>query len=176
MSRKWDVVEVLRHARHDWMNDLQLIKGNLNLDRIDRAKQVIEEMVLAAQNESKLSNLKLPLLTEWILTYNWSGSMIKLDFEILDCTADHGLDDQGLVSWCTRFVDELVQCVSGNGENQLSILLHITKDAPRFIFDFTGILSHAGAMKEWLENERRNGTNISIEQIEEEVLVFHVAL
>ncbi|WP_082892657.1 Spo0B domain-containing protein [Rossellomorea aquimaris] len=35
MRENWGVVEALRHARHDWMNDLQLIKGNLDLNRLD---------------------------------------------------------------------------------------------------------------------------------------------
>ncbi|WP_312471145.1 Spo0B domain-containing protein, partial [Neobacillus sp.] len=45
MGKEWDIVEVLRHSRHDWLNRLQLIKGNLDLNRIDRAKAVIDEIV-----------------------------------------------------------------------------------------------------------------------------------
>ena len=61
MEKEWDIVEVLRHSRHDWLNKLQLIKGNLDLNRIDRAKAIIDEIVIEVQHESKLSNLHIPL-------------------------------------------------------------------------------------------------------------------
>ncbi|WP_201713628.1 Spo0B C-terminal domain-containing protein [Rossellomorea arthrocnemi] len=174
MSKNWGVVEALRHARHDWMNDLQLIKGNLDLDRVERAKQVIEEMVLVAQNESKLSNLRLPLLAEWILTYNWSRHLIKLDFEVLQSESAHGLEDRRLYDWCKEFLEFLESNVMNNVENQLSILLDITKEHSRFIFDFTGILKSTCVVKDWIKNQRSNGENIEIEQLQEEVLVIHV--
>ncbi|PFA64551.1 sporulation protein [Bacillus sp. AFS015802] len=176
MSENWGVVEALRHARHDWMNDLQLIKGNLDLDRVERAKQVIEEMVLVAQNESKLSNVKLPLLAEWILTYNWSRHLIKLDFEVLQCESSHGLEDMRLYNWCKEFLAFLESNVMNNVENQLSILLDITKEQSRFIFDFTGILKSTSKVEDWIENQRSNGQNIEIEQLQEEVLVVHVVV
>ncbi|MGM0841886.1 MAG: Spo0B C-terminal domain-containing protein [Bacillota bacterium] len=174
MSENWGLVEALRHARHDWMNDLQLIKGNLDLDRVERAKQVIEEMVLVAQNESKLSNLKLPLLAEWILTYNWSRHLIKLDFEVLQSESSHGLEDRSLYNWCKEFLQFLESNVMNNVENQLSILLDITKEQSRFIFDFTGILKSTSLVEDWIKNQRANGENIEIEQLQEEVLVIHV--
>ncbi|NMH69858.1 sporulation protein [Bacillus sp. RO3] len=174
MSENWGVVEALRHARHDWMNDLQLIKGNLDLGRVERAKQVIEEMVLVAQNESKLCNLKLPLLAEWILTYNWSRHLIKLDFEVLQIESSHGLEDRRLQDWCKEFLEFLESNVMNNAENQLSILLDITKEQSRFIFDFTGILKSTNVVEDWIRNQQTNGENIEIEQLEEEVLVIHV--
>ena len=30
-GKKLDDVEVLRHSRHDWLNKIQLIKGNLRI-------------------------------------------------------------------------------------------------------------------------------------------------
>ncbi|WP_406686710.1 Spo0B C-terminal domain-containing protein [Rossellomorea vietnamensis] len=173
MSENWGVVEALRHARHDWMNDLQLIKGNLDLGRVERAKQVIEEMVLVAQNESKLSNVKLPLLAEWILTYNWSRHLIKLDFEVLRLEP-HRLEDKRLYNWCKEFLEFLESNVMNNVENQLSIILDITKEQSRFIFDFTGILKSTSLVEDWIKNQQSNGENIELEQLQEEVLVVHV--
>lgn len=46
MSRDWSTLEVLRHARHDWLNQLQLIKANLSLGRTERANEIIEEIIL----------------------------------------------------------------------------------------------------------------------------------
>jgi stage 0 sporulation protein B (sporulation initiation phosphotransferase) len=61
-----------------------------------------------------------------------------------------------------------------NVENQLSILLDITKEQSRFIFDFTGILKSRSLVEDWIKNQQLNGENIEIEQLQEEVLVIHV--
>lgn len=45
MKKEWDVVEVLKYARHDWLNKIQLIKGNLALNRVDRANDIINTIV-----------------------------------------------------------------------------------------------------------------------------------
>ena len=63
----------LMYFRHDWMNKLQLIKGNLSLQKYDRVVEIIDEMVIDAKHESKLSNLKTPHLAFDFLTFNWKS-------------------------------------------------------------------------------------------------------
>ena len=67
INKEWNTVELLRHVRHDWLNKLQLIKGNLDLNKIDRAKEIIAEIVIETQNETKLSNLNFPNFTLLLL-------------------------------------------------------------------------------------------------------------
>ncbi|WP_082892656.1 Spo0B C-terminal domain-containing protein [Rossellomorea aquimaris] len=131
-------------------------------------------MVLVAQNESKLSNLKLPLFAEWVLTYNWSRRLIKLEFEVLQFESSHSLDDQMLLNWSKTFLDILEINVMNNVENQLSLIINVSDEQSRFIFDFTGILKNKREVEEWLEDQKMNGQNIEIEQLDEEVLVIHV--
>ncbi len=73
MEKKWSTVDVLRHARHDWLNKLQLIKGNLDLNKPERVKQIIEEIVHEAQAEAKLSNLKIPLFASLAINSKLGG-------------------------------------------------------------------------------------------------------
>lgn len=63
MEKDWDTVELLRHSRHDWLNKIQLIKGNLTLGKIDRIKEIIDEIVYHTEQESKLSNLPISLFS-----------------------------------------------------------------------------------------------------------------
>ena len=65
------------------LNKLQLIKGNLDLNRIDRAKAYIDEIVIEAQHESKLSNLNLPLFASLLLRSNWEKHSFELEYEVL---------------------------------------------------------------------------------------------
>ncbi|MGR3765197.1 Spo0B C-terminal domain-containing protein [Rossellomorea sp. NS-SX7] len=176
MSENWGILDALRHARHDWMNDLQLIKGNLELNRVERAKQVIDTMVLTAQNESKLSNLKLPLLAEWILTYNWSTHLVKLEFEVGQTGYTHKLDDQKLVLVCKELMELLEANAGANAENQLSLIINLSEEHPRFIFDFTGILKETNVLEEWIKNKQKNGQNIEIELLQKEAFVIHLSV
>ncbi|KSU63854.1 hypothetical protein AS034_06310 [[Bacillus] enclensis] len=173
MSENRDILDALRHARHDWMNDLQLIKGNLELNRIERAKQVIDTMVITAQNESKLSNLKLPLLAEWILTYNWSTHLVKLEFEVGAAGYAGTLDDQKLVLICKELMELLESGVKPSAENQLSLIINLSEEHPRFIFDFTGILEETDVLEEWIEKFKLSGKNIEIELFQKEAFVIH---
>jgi stage 0 sporulation protein B (sporulation initiation phosphotransferase) len=174
MSENWGILDALRHARHDWMNDLQLIKGNLELNRIERAKQVIDTMVITAQNESKLTNLKLPSLAEWILTYNWSTHLVKLEFEVGQTGFTDRLNDQKLVFLCKEVLELLESNVETNAENQLSLIINLSKEHPRFIFDFTGILKETNVLEEWIKNKQKNGQNIETELLQKEAFVIHL--
>jgi stage 0 sporulation protein B (sporulation initiation phosphotransferase) len=174
MSENWGILDALRHARHDWLNDLQLIKGNLELNRIERAKQVIDTMVITAQNESKLSNLKLPSLAEWILTYNWSTHLVKLEFEVGQTGFTDRLNDQKLVFLCKEVLELLESNVETNAENQLSLIINLSEEHPRFIFDFTGILKETNVLEEWIKNKQKNGQNIETELLQKEAFVIHL--
>ncbi|MDQ0254235.1 stage 0 sporulation protein B (sporulation initiation phosphotransferase) [Evansella vedderi] len=81
--RKWEVVDVLRHYRHDWLNKLQLIKGNLDIGRIEKVEGLIQEVIQQSKNESDLSNLNSQKLAERLLTFNWEEHPYVLFYEIL---------------------------------------------------------------------------------------------
>jgi stage 0 sporulation protein B (sporulation initiation phosphotransferase) len=152
MKNEWNLVEALRHARHDWMNRLQLIKGNMDLGRIDRARQIIEEIVGEAQNESKLSNLKLPNFAELMLTYNWETHLIKVEFEVLQAEK-HGLDDGRLSKWFIEFFSVLEKSVKAYAENNLVIIIKISQNDARFELDFNGIIEDKGKLQNWMAHQ-----------------------
>ena len=72
MKRKQLTVnETLRFAKHDFLNDLQIISMNLQLGKVDEAKQWIDQISMKLQKQSLLHKLSLPLTTEWLLTVKW---------------------------------------------------------------------------------------------------------
>ena len=54
MDKNWTTIETLRQTRHDWLNRIQIIKGNLELNKIDRVKGIIDEIIIETQNEARL--------------------------------------------------------------------------------------------------------------------------
>lgn len=150
MDKEWDIVEVLRHSRHDWLNRLQLIKGNLDLNRIDRAKAYINEIVIEAQHESKLSNFHLPMFASLLLKSNWENHLFQLEYEVLNDLEAVKINDEILSTWTKSFFICLDQAIEAFQENHLSITIQPQSDGVRFFFDFSGIIIKKELIEQFL--------------------------
>jgi len=150
MEKEWDIVEVLRHSRHDWLNRLQLIKGNLDLNRIDRAKEYINEIVIEAQHESKLSNLHLPIFSSLLFKSNWESHLFQLEYEVLNDLEAVEINDDILSDWTKSFFICLDQAIEAFQENHLSITIQPQSDGVRFFFDFSGIIIKKELIEQFL--------------------------
>jgi stage 0 sporulation protein B (sporulation initiation phosphotransferase) len=155
MNKKWDIVEVLRHSRHDWLNRLQLIKGNLALNKLDRVKEIIEEIIIEARHESNLTNLRLNSLAAFLMTYNWEQHHFRIEYEVLGQIRDLSSYDQVLTDWCVRFFETLDQSIDKFGDNHLSISIEITESNIRFFFDFRGIITNKDKLIHWLKENKQ---------------------
>ncbi|WP_349408015.1 Spo0B C-terminal domain-containing protein [Pseudalkalibacillus sp. SCS-8] len=140
---KWDTVDLLRHARHDWLNHLQLIKGNLALDRTDRAQEIIEQVVHEAKNEAKVSNLHMPRMAELLLTYNWQQNAFRLDYEVIGKERDLSEYDNPLYNWTSAFLTQLGKVIECEAEPHLMITIQLLEEKARISFDFAGKLNLA---------------------------------
>ncbi|PMC37176.1 sporulation protein [Bacillus sp. UMB0899] len=162
-----DIVNLLSHSRHDWMNKLQLIKGNLSLQKYDRVQEIIEEIVIEAQQESKLCNLQLPLFASYLMTFNWSNHHYLLEYEVLGETRNIAQCDEQITQWSEKFLDILDSVVDNTGENRVCITLHTghtSEETVRFFFDFEGIIKNIEQMTDWLN--KVDHSPICIEEID----------
>ncbi|MCV9885230.1 sporulation initiation phosphotransferase B [Metabacillus halosaccharovorans] len=162
-----DVVNILSHSRHDWMNKLQLIKGNLSLQKYDRVQEILEEIVIEAQQESKLCNLQLPLFASYLMTFNWSNHHFLLEYEVLGETRNISQYDKPITQWSKEFLEILDHIVDYSGENRVCITLHTghtSGETVRFFFDFEGIIKEKEQVTTWLQNNDHNP--VCIEDIE----------
>lgn len=174
MKGKWEVLNILRHARHDWMNQLQIIKGNLELNKIDRAKEMINEIICIAQQESKLSNLQLPKLAELLITFNWRQYRYQLDYEVNGDQLKLFIDDQQITKWTESFLQLLDQVIEPFCENHLSILIDKQADQAHFRFEFTGEIVYKEKMEQFLSQSDHESIKANINVHNEQVLLFDV--
>jgi len=70
-DKPFSVNEALRFARHDFLNQLQLIKMNIDLERLEEAKAVIDHYTREVKEIYELTKLNIPLTSEWLQTANW---------------------------------------------------------------------------------------------------------
>lgn len=154
MEKNWDVVEVLRHSRHDWLNRLQLIKGNLDLNKVDRAKAIVDQIIIETQHESKLSNLKMPMFAALLMTANWEKHLFQLEFEVLHETETKPVNENEITKWTAAFFAVLDRSLEAFQENSLSVCINQIDDGIRFFFDFSGIITGTTLLKEFLEQSK----------------------
>jgi stage 0 sporulation protein B (sporulation initiation phosphotransferase) len=150
---EWNTVDILSHSRHDWMNKLQLIKGNLSLQKYDRVNDIIEEIVIEAQQESKLCNLRMPKFSSFLMTFNWSNHHFVLEYEILGDVLSLDVYDAELTKWTMDFLDILNKTVDIYSENHLNITIDtgLEEKGVRFFFDFNGIIKDTDQLTDWLQ-------------------------
>lgn len=166
MKKDWEIVEVLSHSRHDWLNKIQLIKGNLSLGKIDRVKEIIEEIVIESQNESNLTNLRLHSLAELLMTYNWEQHHFRLEYEVLGGIKDLSWCDKQIHNWCVRFFSILDISIDVNSDNHLSMSIESFNEEVRFFFDFSGIITNIEQLKNWFHEQQSNQDFIQLTEFQ----------
>ncbi|KSU83780.1 MULTISPECIES: Spo0B C-terminal domain-containing protein [Fictibacillus] len=152
MSRDWSTLEVLRHARHDWLNQLQLIKANLSLGRTERANEIIEEIILFSRHESSLMNLKVPELAEYLITFNWLKHPIILETRVSGEAKNLSFAENELLDVCRFLFDMISQAVSPLAENRLVFTIANQKDFSSFMYRLTGSIHNEEAVKKGFEH------------------------
>ena len=106
MGNSITVAQALRHARHDFLNELQLIQMKLDLGREQDVQSIIRSHAEAAVQLNKLSALKMPATENWLLTAEWRFP--EFHFQ-LECTARTGIAqiDEVFATWLERFFENL---------------------------------------------------------------------
>lgn len=174
MKKDWDTLEVLKHARHDWLNKIQLIKGNLSLNKVDRVKDIIEEIICEARQESNLTNLNLPQFASSLLTCNWDQHSFQLDYEVNKTHNIHHLDDQLLANWTSRLFETLDASIEKFQENHLSVSIQADEMETRFFFDFSGILTDKSFLLHFLEEPVDSTMKIEVSAVSDEEVSFEI--
>ncbi|MBU8905479.1 Spo0B C-terminal domain-containing protein [Desertibacillus haloalkaliphilus] len=179
MSEKWDVLDLLSHTRHDWLNQIQLIKGNLALNRLDRVEEVINDIINQTRHESKLTNIGVPKLARKFLTFNWEDHSFELEFEVLGEVGHLTNAEDGLYEWCLHFFELIDQSCRLSAPNHLLVTLHLLEsENNRITFDFHGELSDTTKVTEWLATKALLYERVSIMEsyVEQEEVVVTIKL
>ncbi|MBM7648959.1 stage 0 sporulation protein B (sporulation initiation phosphotransferase) [Bacillus ectoiniformans] len=152
----WTVVQALRHARHDWMNHIQLIKGYISLGKIEEAERAIENIIIQAHQESHLCNLRLPMFAELLLTFNWEARSFNLEYEVFNEEVKAHISDEALTSWCAALFRTLEQYIKLYADNHLYLLVDKTEEGLRFFFEFSGIITDSKTLSQEVEELLRD--------------------
>ncbi|MFI2858108.1 Spo0B domain-containing protein [Paenibacillus sp. JSM ZJ436] len=77
-------VQALNHHRHDWMNELQIMYGYIQLGKHDKSVQCVERIKERMLQESKVSKLGIPSLVFYFQAYRTFNVPLQLEIEVVD--------------------------------------------------------------------------------------------
>lgn len=106
MDNHVTVAQALRHARHDFLNELQLIQMKLDLGREQEVQSIIRSHAEAAVRLGRLSALQMPATENWLLTAEWRFPDFRFH---LECFAENGAGtkDGAFAYWLEHFFNGL---------------------------------------------------------------------
>ncbi|WP_231572563.1 Spo0B domain-containing protein [Halobacillus sp. BBL2006] len=99
-----EIITLLRHKRHDWMNQIQLIQGYASLGKQERLMDQIEELITESEYERKLLNSNAVQFPLWLLSFNWNHEQFRLKYVVKD-ELDLSRHDEKLTALAKRMLE-----------------------------------------------------------------------
>lgn len=173
MNKNWTTVEVLRQVRHDWLNKIQIIKGNLELNKIERVKGFIDEIIIETQQDARLSNLNLPKFSELLMTANWNNWTFHCEYEILETFEGSQALDELMFQWTNQFFYLLEKQLDPFTENMLTISMRQNEDSGMHcVFHLQGKFKDNESVNQFFCTELESPQIISDFECNENELLF----
>ncbi|GGE75589.1 sporulation initiation phosphotransferase B [Priestia taiwanensis] len=164
MKAQWNMNKILRHVRHDMLNDIQLLKGYMSLNQMDKVQGLIDKIIIEARTEGRLFNLRLENFAEMLVTYNWETHPIVVEYEVLEEPQDMSIYDNVITDWTTSFLAMLETNIDPMYEHNMTVSIELDGEDACFFFDFRGKLLEKETVEKWL-HDNRNVNNLFVETI-----------
>lgn len=170
------VLDILRSVRHDMLNDLQLLKANVALNRVDRIELILEKIVNKARNEAKLSNLHAPKLAMLLLGYNWESRPFQLEVEVTGEDGDWRTLDDHLHDLMLDILDAFGNVSDKLSDNMMTVSIHADEENLDLSICYSGKIINHDFLEQYF-NELNQTYHFVEKYIQEEeaVITFQLA-
>lgn len=135
------LLRLFNHYRHDWMNDLQMVMGYIQLKKVDKLSDLMEKIKEKVRVESCVSKLGIPSLIVYLLSFQAEVKelqlLIRLEEEIHLHKYRHAAAAE---QWITSVLDSFKREAEDSTEMQNSVILRLAKEADglRLIAEYEG--------------------------------------
>ncbi|KEQ22567.1 hypothetical protein ET33_21890 [Paenibacillus tyrfis] len=76
------LIRLFNHYRHDWMNDIQILMGYVQLKKYDKLTPLMEKIKEKVRQESYVSKLGIPSLIVHLLTFQAEVKELRLEMAL----------------------------------------------------------------------------------------------
>ncbi|MEW9700124.1 Spo0B domain-containing protein [Paenibacillus sp. SI8] len=118
-----NVLQIVGRLRHDWMNDIQILFGYIQLKKFDNLQPYMEKIKMNMQQESNLSKLGIPSLITYLLLFRVHAKSLQLEIE-LDQEVNLGQLPlhEGLIDGIVRKTVELFKSYAASEGDECGVL------------------------------------------------------
>jgi hypothetical protein len=165
-----EMLGTINHIRHDWMNDIQVLFGYIQLKKIDNLTPYMEKIKAKMQQESLLSKLGIPSLVAYLLSFRVHNRSMQLEVELVQEI------DLRQLPIRSRMVAELIEDTvelfkrhadsSGQEAGVLSLEFDLGEDYLLLDFVYQGCYHRAGLEQGFHEKLLRDSGDYQIEETE----------
>ncbi|WP_240343795.1 Spo0B domain-containing protein [Paenibacillus sp. SYP-B3998] len=74
-----NVLNIVNRLRHDWMNEMQILFGYIQLKKFDNLQPYMEKIKMNMQQESNLSKLGIPSLIAFLVLFRVQSKSLQLE-------------------------------------------------------------------------------------------------
>ncbi|MBO1910752.1 Spo0B domain-containing protein [Sporosarcina sp. 6E9] len=99
--------ELLAFARHDFLNDLQIILMHLDLGNPSEARNTILKTTKAMGQRAVLSGFGLPKVQQWLLTFDWVYTAFRSTLSCAIKKASRSVSDDTIVAYLEAIFTEV---------------------------------------------------------------------
>ncbi|WP_322907895.1 Spo0B domain-containing protein [Paenibacillus campi] len=166
-------IEAFSHHRHDWMNDLQLLYGYVQLGNRERLVENIERIKEQMNADSRVSRLGIPKLVFYLQTFTAVNRNLKLELEIEDGITLAARLTPAQSEALTRVMQQTISAYEQYGGSSwgecptLLIMIRSDDNGVEVIFEPEGDYPDADAL--WLEVTKYvQQTDLQVSRLEED--------
>ncbi|PRO64997.1 Spo0B domain-containing protein [Alkalicoccus urumqiensis] len=134
MQEEERLLKMLSHYRHDMMNEVQLLKAYLSMNRTEKASAVVDRMVVEAEQHSRLHRLGAPRFACSLLEWMWEAPPLPVELDIHNGDGFTDVETEALTLFAS-FRNWLDSYVPAGAEGSVQITV---KPPGRMIFEAEG--------------------------------------
>ncbi|MDQ0090870.1 polyhydroxyalkanoate synthesis regulator phasin [Paenibacillus anaericanus] len=164
-------ISTLSHHRHDWMNDLQILYGYIQLGKIDKLTNCVERIKERMAVESKISGLGMPSLVFYLQSFREMNGSVQLEVDIEDDMNLSNLLSKDDARKLAEAIIETVRAFQLTGRSswdeilQLKMAIYRENDEVLVRFDREAGAGNLETLKQHID-ELMSGKRVTAEQVD----------
>ncbi|MBP1156577.1 MULTISPECIES: Spo0B domain-containing protein [unclassified Paenibacillus] len=128
------ILRLFNHYRHDWMNDIQILMGYVQLKKYDKLSSLMEKIKDKVQQESYVSKLGIPHLIIHLLTFQAEVKELTLDIRLREEVHLYELEHpEASAEDVIAVLDAFKEEAGESTEDQNLLELHLNREEDRLL-------------------------------------------
>lgn len=136
------MAKALKFARHDFLNELQLILLYIDLGKFPEAKKKILETTDKMHQISMLDRLGLPETEIWLATFAWKYNSFAATITCDVVSGTRKTQDSTVAAYLRRVFDQVANAIDAGYEYETTIEVHATATDWCITFKIKGDMSN----------------------------------